>query len=77
LQAVRKENRKIMAETCEYQAQIDGQTDAIADLEQQKLDTQNNSDLSTPVKARIIATLDAQISVRQDIVNDLTAKCAE
>lgn len=65
-----------MAETCQYQAQIDAQNDAIADLQDKRQKVLDNSEYSAAMKARMVATYDAQIQARQDAVAALEAECA-
>lgn len=65
-----------MAETCQYQAQIDAQNDAITDLQDERQKVLDNSEYSAAMKARMVATYDAQIQARQDAVAALEAECA-
>lgn len=65
-----------MAETCQYQAQIDAQNDAIADLQDERQKVLDNTSYSAAMKARMVATYDAQIQARQDAVAALEAECA-
>lgn len=62
------------AATCAYQAQIDAQNDAIAQLQAEKADA--TAGLPASVAARVGATYDAQIAARQQAVAAFEAECA-